>query len=180
MQRELKQLNRTLGITFILVTHDQEEALVMSDRIAVMHEGRVAQVGTPAAIYETPRTAFVADFIGEANFFSGTVRDVVGGMATVVGGGEATWRVPAASPMRAGSTVRIAVRPEWHELRRPGGEMGSGNALPGIIAEIIFLGETLHVLVTLTDGTMARVALRNEGVLTNPLVWHTGDPVLVC
>src|SRR5688572_33509412 len=73
MQLELKALNKQLGTTFVYVTHDQEEALTMSDRIAVMDNARVAQLGTPAEIYENPRTAFVAKFIGESNFFGGTV-----------------------------------------------------------------------------------------------------------
>ncbi|MES2305278.1 MAG: ABC transporter ATP-binding protein [Gemmatimonadota bacterium] len=179
MQLELKELNRTLGITFILVTHDQEEALAMSDRIAVMHEGRVVQVGTPEAIYETPRTEFVASFIGEANFFAGTVVQVVDGVAEVAGSDGNRWQIPVTSGMAAGNAVRVAVRPEWLALHRDDGREVSGNAFAGAVREIIFLGETLHVLVSLRDGSTVRVALRNEGVLANPLAWRTGDPVRV-
>lgn len=180
MQLELKQLNRTLGITFILVTHDQEEALAMSDRIAVMHRGAVAQVGTPAAIYETPRTAFVAEFIGEANFFRGTVVASDQSAATVRGEGGEVWRVPCGLGVPVGTTIAIAVRPEWQQLRRPGEGLPGENALDGTVQEIIFLGETLHVLVTLDAGTVVRVALRNEGILMNPVAWHPGERVGVC
>ena len=148
MQLELRHLNRTLGITFILVTHDQEEALVMSDRIAVMAQGRVVQVGSPAEVYEHPRTEFVATFIGEANLF--------------------------------GDGARVAVRPERLELlAADGAPTPLQNALPGTIREIIFRGETLHVLVALENGTNARVALRNAGMLTTPLRWRAGDSVRV-
>ncbi|MEO5799577.1 MAG: ABC transporter ATP-binding protein [Gemmatimonadales bacterium] len=179
MQLELKELNRTLGITFILVTHDQEEALAMSDRIAVMHEGRVVQVGTPESIYEAPRTEFVASFIGVANFFAGTVVQVTDGLADVAGNGGLRWRVPMPSATAAGTAVRVAVRPEWLQLHRDEGREIVGNTFAGTVREIIFLGETLHVLVALRDGSTVRVALRNEGVLANPLAWRANDSVQV-
>jgi spermidine/putrescine transport system ATP-binding protein len=178
MQLELAALNRQLGITFVLVTHDQEEALAMSDRIAVMHQGRVAQVGTPAEIYEEPRTAFVADFIGEANFLAGLVTQVENALATVRQDDGRTWRIPTTTH-HPGETVRIAVRPEWHDLFRPGTAPTNENALAGTIAQVIFLGETLHVVVDLGHGTIVRVALRNEGILVNPLTWRVGDAVEV-
>ncbi len=153
MQLELKALNRRLGITFVLVTHDQEEALVMSDRIAVMHAGRVEQVGTPAEVYEAPRTAFVAEFIGEANFFDAVATD--------------------------GRPVRVAVRPEWLDLHRPGMSPAGETVRAGVVRETIFLGETLHVVVVLADGETVRVALRNEGLLTKPLPWAAGEVVEV-
>jgi spermidine/putrescine ABC transporter ATP-binding subunit len=178
MQLELKALNRTLGITFILVTHDQEEALVMSDRVAVMQEGRVVQVGTPAEIYETPRTAFVAGFIGEANLLEGAVQSVVDGMALVRQDDGAEWRVPVDGGQQ-GRRVCIAVRPEWHELAALGAVASGRNAVEGTVREVIFLGEMLHVLVTLRGGQLVRVALRNEGMLANPVPWRTGDAVAV-
>src|SRR4029077_7238960 len=103
MQLELKTLNKQLGTTFIYVTHDQEEALTMSDRIAVMSSGRVAQLGTPAEIYENPRTAFVAKFIGESNFLDGVIARANGAMWDVKwAGGEITFRVPSANGLREG------------------------------------------------------------------------------
>jgi spermidine/putrescine ABC transporter ATP-binding subunit len=176
MQLELRQLNRTLGITFILVTHDQEEALAMSDRIAVMAAGRVIQVGSPAEIYKRPRTAFVANFIGEANLFAGSVRAVDAVGATVVQADGSSWRAPLLSAA-IGDRVQIAVRPEWHDLVAAATPPSpASNALSGAIHEIIFLGETLHVLVALRDGVVARVALRNSGT---PLPWRAGDQVWV-
>ena len=179
MQLELTQLNRTLGITFVLVTHDQEEALAMSHRVAVMNAGQVAQIGEPAAIYENPRTAFVANFIGEANLFTGRVRDVMDAVCSVEQQDGAMWRVPCAASRQVGDTVRIAVRPEWQSLVRAGAGAPGDNLLPGTIREIIFRGETLHVLVLLADGSTARVALQNEGVLANPLTWRVGDAVQI-
>jgi spermidine/putrescine ABC transporter ATP-binding subunit len=179
MQLELKALNRQLGITFVYVTHDQEEALTMSDRIAVMNQGRVAQIGTPAEVYEDPRTAFVADFIGECNFFAGTVTARDGALATVAAAGGATFRIPAADGLAPGRAVRIAVRPEWHDVWRPEEVPPAENALPGTVRDVVYLGETVHVIVRLADGADARVALRNEGQLIKPVPWRRGDAVAV-
>jgi spermidine/putrescine ABC transporter ATP-binding subunit len=180
MQLELKALNRELAMTFVYVTHDQEEALTMSDRIAVMSDARVAQLGTPAEIYENPRTPFVAGFIGEANFFSGTARGRgEDGLWTVTPGAGPAFRVPDHPPIREGAAVRIAVRPEWLDLFRPGEVPPGENGLLGAIHEVVYLGETMHVVVTLDSGAVVRVALRNEGQLLNPLPWRRGDPALV-
>ena len=178
MQLELKALNQELGTTFIYVTHDQEEALAMADRIAVMDQARVAQVGTPAEIYESPRTAFVADFIGEANFFTGRAVARAEGHWSVDAPGRPTFRVPEHQSITPGAEVRIAVRPEWLDLWRPGSAPPAENALHGTVHEVIYLGETIHVLVAVADGTRVRVALRNEGQLIRPLQWRRGDAVL--
>ncbi len=179
MQLELKALNRQLGITFVYVTHDQEEALTMSDRIAVMDRARIAQVGTPAQVYEDPRTAFVADFIGECNFFAGTVTARDDGLATVAAPGGATFRIPAADGLGPGRAVRIAVRPEWHDVWRPAEVPAAENAVPGTVRDVVYLGETVHVIVRLADGADVRVALRNEGQLIKPVPWRPGDAVAV-
>jgi spermidine/putrescine transport system ATP-binding protein len=179
MQLELKALNRRLGITFVYVTHDQEEALTMSDRIAVMEQARVAQIGTPAEIYESPRTAFVAGFIGEANLLDGRAAGRQDGMWTVIRSDGSTFRIPDQPGVEAGAPVRIAVRPEWLDLF-PLGEVPPGeNALPARVEQTIYLGETMHVLASLADETPIRVALRNEGQLTKPLPWRSGDAVTV-
>src|SRR3954463_8360637 len=119
MQLELKALNQQLGTTFIYVTHDQEEALTMSDRIAVMDNARVAQLGTPAEIYENPRTAFVAKFIGESNFFDGQVEEQSGNGWLIRQAGKECFRVPSHPSVHQGRTVRIAVRPEWMDVWQP-------------------------------------------------------------
>ena len=179
MQLELKALNRQLGITFVYVTHDQEEALTMSDRIAVMNQGRVAQVGTPAEIYENPRTAFVADFIGECNFFDGTVAERDGAVATVARDDGLRFRIPVVNGVAPGRAVRIAVRPEWHDVWRPDEVPPAENALPGVVRDVVYLGETVHVLVRLPEGADARVALRYEGLLIKPVPWRAGDRVAI-
>jgi spermidine/putrescine ABC transporter ATP-binding subunit len=171
MQLELKALNKQLGTTFIYVTHDQEEALTMSDRIAVMDNARVAQLGTPAEIYENPRTAFVAKFIGESNFFEGTVERRNGRSWDVTRTGGGVFRVPAQPSLREGQPVRIAVRPEWMDVWRPDAVPPGENALPGTIRDIIYLGETMHVIVTIPGAGDVTVAVRNEGQLIKPLLW---------
>ena len=171
MQLELKALNRQLGTTFVYVTHDQEEALTMSDRIAVMDNGRIAQLGTPAEIYESPRTAFVARFIGESNFFGGPATRGADSRLVLALADGARIRLPEGAGSPEVPEVRIVVRPEWMDLCRPGAVPPGENALPGEIREVIYLGETMHVMVTLRDGSQVTVALRNEGQLSKPLPW---------
>jgi spermidine/putrescine ABC transporter ATP-binding subunit len=179
MQLELKALNKQLGTTFIYVTHDQEEALTMSDRIAVMDNARVAQLGTPAEIYENPRTAFVAKFIGESNFFDGRVTDRSNGEWTVQREGGGSFRVPHTPSLKEGQQVRIAVRPEWMDVQRPDAVPPGENALVGTVRDIIYLGETMHVIVAVPEAGDVTVALRNEGQLIKPLVWKRGDVAAV-
>ena len=150
MQLELRQLNRTLGTTFVYVTHDQDEALSMSDRIAVMDRGRVAQVGTPAEIYERPRTAFVAEFIGESNLF--------------------------AEPGGA----RVVVRPERIRLRTPGEPADGLASRSGRVEDVLYLGERIRVVCLLDDGSRVSATLPNDGQLQRPVDWIAGTPVLVC
>ena len=187
MQLELKALNQQLGTTFVYVTHDQEEALTMSDRIAVMDNARVAQLGTPAEIYENPRTAFVAKFIGESNFFDGTAERGNGGMreggvpgtrnVKLAEGG--TFRVPEHPSLLEGKAVRIAVRPEWMDVIKPDAVPPGENALTGTIRDIIYLGETMHVIVTVPGSGDITVAVRNEGQLIKPLAWKRGEAAAV-
>jgi spermidine/putrescine ABC transporter ATP-binding subunit len=179
MQLELKALNKQLGTTFIYVTHDQEEALTMSDRIAVMDNARVAQLGTPAEIYENPRTAFVAKFIGESNFFEGRVADQSNGQWQIRQAGEGSFQVPHHPSLKTGRDIRIAVRPEWMDVVRPDQVPPGENAIVGTIRDIIYLGETMHVIVTIPGAGDVTVALRNEGQLIKPLQWKRGDTAAV-
>src|SRR5216683_665240 len=112
MQLELKRIQAELGTTFVYVTHDQDEALAMSDRIAVMNGGRVEQVGTPREMYEQPQTAFVADFIGSLNVFEVTVSELTGGSAVAKLGERQQVIVHAGGTPRAGDWIRVAMRPE--------------------------------------------------------------------
>jgi spermidine/putrescine ABC transporter ATP-binding subunit len=179
MQLELKALNKQLGTTFIYVTHDQEEALTMSDRIAVMDNARVAQLGTPAEIYENPRTAFVAKFIGESNFFEGHATRQSDGRWLIGGAVEGAFRVPHHPLLTEGGGVRIAVRPEWMDVWRPDEVPPGENALTGTIRDIIYLGETMHVIVTVPGVGDVTVAVRNEGQLIKPLAWKRGEAAAV-
>jgi spermidine/putrescine ABC transporter ATP-binding subunit len=179
MQLELKALNQQLGTTFIYVTHDQEEALTMSDRIAVMDNARVAQLGSPAEIYENPRTAFVAKFIGESNFFDGTVQGRADGSWDVAGSSGGRFRVPDHPQLQPGKPVRVAVRPEWMDVCRPEAIPPGENGMTGTIRDTIYLGETMHVIVTVPSVGDVTVALRNEGQLIKPLGWKRGDTAAV-
>ena len=178
MQLELKALNKELGTTFVYVTHDQEEALTMSDRIAVMDNARVAQLGTPAEIYENPRTAFVAKFIGESNFFEGrTRRQGPHWELEWPSGGSA--RIPDHPQLEPGKSARIAVRPEWMDVLAPEDVPPGENAVAGTIQDVIYLGETMHVLVQVPHVGTVTVAVRNEGQLIKPLRWKRGDSAAV-
>jgi spermidine/putrescine ABC transporter ATP-binding subunit len=179
MQLELKSLNKQLGTTFVYVTHDQEEALTMSDRIAVMDNALVAQLGTPAEIYENPRTAFVAKFIGESNFFDGQAERRSNGQWVISRNGGGDFRVPDHPAVREGKAVRIAVRPEWMDVCRPDAVPSGENALSGTIRDVIYLGETMHVIVTVPGADDVTVAVRNEGQLIKPLPWKRGDTAAV-
>lgn len=150
----------------------------MSDRIAVMSNSRLAQLGTPAETYECPRTEFVARFIGESNFFEGQASERSGDRWGVACG-EHLLQIPHHRAITAGQRVQIAVRPEWLDIFRPGEVPEGENALPGHIREIIYLGGTLHVLVSLPGERRAAVAIRNEGQLTRPTSWRVGDDVMV-
>ncbi len=152
MQIELKQLQRRLGATVIYVTHDQEEALTMSDRVAVMNGGRLAQLGSPRDLYDRPADAFVADFIGEMNLLPGTVQAVSGSICAVaVDGGTASGI--ASQQVSAGGPARIAVRPE-HVTLSPAGPAVEG--LRGRLAEIVFNGASTAMLVELPGGAVLR------------------------
>lgn len=161
MQLELKHLQMTVGITFIYVTHDQEEALTMSDRIAVMNAGRVLQVGTPVEIYERPTSRFVADFIGESNFLPGRVVDVDRDVATVLVAGERPVRVRIETPVAAGQPVTVAIRPE--KIRVTPVEAPEANGfLSGRVEEVIYIGTDTFYVVRIDDHTTLRVRSQND------------------
>ena len=142
MKIELKRLQREVGITTIYVTHDQEEALTMSDRIAVMHRGRVEQVATPRVLYETPATAFVAGFIGNINLLAGRAAG-----ANAVACGGATLAATGAAP--AGAAVAIALRPERVRLD-PAGAMDT--LLTMTVAHVVYQGETVRYILRSDAG----------------------------
>ena len=152
MQTELRQLQRRLGATVIYVTHDQEEALTMSDRVAVMNGGRLVQLGPPRELYDRPANAFVADFLGEMNLIPGTVTAVSAGecsvhtaAGTVVGSLMGTVAQP-------GAAVRLAVRPEHVSLA----DSDAADGLRGHVVQCVFNGASTAVLVEFAGGTVLR------------------------
>lgn len=159
MQIELKELQANLGITFIFVTHDQEEALTISDRIAVMSQGRLEQVGTPTEIYESPATRFVADFIGTTNFLPGKVASMSDEQLQV----QTAWGALSCAPnprLKVGQDVTVSVRPEKISL----GNSLNGtaeNRMEGTIHEIIYLGTATHYIVTLPNGPRITIFAQN-------------------
>ncbi len=137
MQLELKRIQLELGTTFVYVTHDQEEALAMSDRIAVMNRGKVEQLGTPREIYDHPSTAFVADFIGSLNAIELTIDELVGEYSVTRLGEDERVVAPAAG-RRPGDAVRVAVRPEHVHVGTAA--TGEGSRLTGTVAQVVYLG----------------------------------------
>lgn len=175
MQLELKKIQREVGVTFVTVTHDQEEALTMSDRIAIMDGGRVLQVDSPEAIYERPATRFVADFIGTSNFLTGTLSGDRLGVA-----GLGNLAVPQGHGLADGTGVHLAVRPENVRLTRDEGEPAAGRvALPGTLQQIVYLGNATRYHLTLTDGSDFTAEARGadrSGLAMGESVWATWDP----
>jgi ABC-type Fe3+/spermidine/putrescine transport system ATPase subunit len=148
---ELRTLQQQLGMTFVYVTHDQDEALSLSDWIAVMNAGKVEQSGTPWEIYYRPRTAFLADFVGAVNIVPGTVREIRGAHAVVAFGERSvTVPVPSGIQLRGGSEVKLCVRPEALGLVARGAAT-EGASLPGTVARKAFLGDLMRYWVTV-DG----------------------------
>jgi spermidine/putrescine ABC transporter ATP-binding subunit len=190
MQLELVRLQHSVGITFVIVTHDQSEALSMADRIAVMDSGQVRQVANPAALYEFPNCRFVADFIGKMNLFEGQVLDRVGGEFSIEIKGIGQMTLPeaeTAGDLRTGAKVGIAVRPEKVRIHRDGAP-GGRISLSGRVSEVAYYGDTSHVYVRLDSGQVINANLRNDtrsvaqsiGV-DDPLwcSWEPGDTLIL-
>ncbi len=163
MQAELKELQHQVGITFVFVTHDQEEALTMSDRIAVMHDGRIVQEGEPRDIYEHPATRFVADFIGLTNFLEGEVVEQKGGQVLVTTRGALNVWCARSGFAATGATVTVAVRPEKIEIH-PQSPPGEVNCWRGLVVAGTFLGEQTEYRVRLDEGTEVVVRRQNLGL----------------
>ena len=160
LQVELKALQETVGITFVYVTHDQEEALTMSDRIAVMSNGRVEQVGAPSEVYEEPTTAYVADFLGVSNLMGARAAGIDGEGRCRVWLGE--FELAAARGQAdARGDVSVTIRPERVRLERQGS--GGANRLPGMVQRVVYVGSTVQVLVTLAPGQTVQASVQNEG-----------------
>jgi spermidine/putrescine transport system ATP-binding protein len=160
MQLELKDLQQRVGITFIYVTHDQEEALTMSDRIAVMNQGEVLQIGLPEQIYEHPANRFVADFIGETNFMSGKVARVKNEDVEVMVDNVVMVSVPKSGSVSPGQEVTIAVRPE--KIMVVNGSQ-TDVQIQATVEEVIYIGTDIRYNVRISERTMLVIREQNSG-----------------
>lgn len=160
-QFELMDLQQSLGLTFVVVTHDQEEAMTMADRIAVMSHGKVAQVATPAEIYEAPNSRFVADFIGDVNIFDGNVTGAKGGCVEISADNGFTVRAATGDAPAAGSRAGFAIRPEKLRVSASAPADASFNAAQGEIWDIAYLGDMTVFHVKLKSGQVVKASSLN-------------------
>ena len=176
MREELKQLQKETGITFVFVTHDQEEALAMSDRIAVMSNGEVQQIGGPTDIYEHPINRFVADFIGDTNFLDGEIIEVRDDLVTCRIGDHSTFEAANSGGHTAGDQVTLFLRPEKIRLS-PASEASGADTRTGKIANMVYLGNQAAYTVDLGDGIelTAQARPREDGQLP----YQSGDDIAV-
>ena len=147
LRNEIRSIQRQLGITTVYVTHDQEEALSLSDRVVVMSEGRIEQIGPPADIYNFPATPFVASFVGTLNLIGGTVVEPSTGRLSIAG--QEVRASKAIEAGREGTAITVAIRPESVEL----GEGGGTNRLRGTVEDVSFLGSIVRTRIALGEGT---------------------------
>jgi spermidine/putrescine transport system ATP-binding protein len=173
LQVELKALQETVGITFIYVTHDQEEALTMSDRLAVMAGGRIEQVGAPAQLYEEPATTYVAGFLGVANLFPATAKGADGGGRCRLRLGDFDLEA-AGGDTAASGEVRVVIRPERVQLE-PYGSSGP-NRVPGMVERLVYQGPATQLVVRLANGESLQALVQNQG---QPLTWQQGTATAV-
>ncbi len=167
LREEIRALQRRLGVTTIFVTHDQEEALSLSDRVVVMNAGRIEQIGAPAEIYNRPKTRFVASFVGTLNLIAGVVVDPAAGAIRV---GEATIFAPAPIAARAGEKRTLALRPEALKVCEAG---AGGNALRAVVEDVSFLGAVVRLKARAGGETLLADAFNAAG-----FVWPApGEPV---
>lgn len=201
MQIEIKRIQSSLGLTAIYVTHDQEEALTMSDRIAVMRDGHIIQIGTPSEMYERPRTTFVADFFGESNILRGSVTKAVEGgyRVTIDGRGAGSESengismqqglevvVSGAAGLRPAERVVMMVRPENISVGPLAGTANGENVATGTVNDVIYAGEVTRYRIQLNAGPLFTVKQPNSyGITRNApgdavtLAWHLADTVLL-
>lgn len=174
MQLELKKLQKQLGITFIYITHDQEEAINMSSRIAVMQDGRLEQVGTPDEIYNHPRTSYIAQFVGNANILKGVLHKIEEGLFLAELAGEKTWLRLADTENRTkqiGSSIVLAVRSEVIEFS----EEKKENSLFATVSEKSFAGGMLRMVLKLSDGS--ELVASRHGI---DAPYKPGDQIYCC
>jgi len=163
MRVEIKKIQKATGITAIFVTHDQEEALSMSDQVVVMNAGAIEQIGTPAQVYDTPATAFVADFLGKANMLLGKVNGAQGTQATVMLDAGQTVTVDTPKPLTTGATITVVVRPQKLSV----GAAARGNRLTGKVVSNSYLGGSAIYEVDIGGGVLLRANTQITGALAS-------------
>jgi len=178
MQFEIKRIHDRLGLTFISVTHDQQEALTMSDRIAVFQDGCVQQIGTPAEVYETPATSFVASFVGESNLVHGVVVSCDATNCGVMLPGGDVLRATPVDKLKVGDEAVVSIRPERVSLSGPSAH--EANSFSAVIEEVIYVGDHHRVRVGFQDVNefIVKVTAQNSRLLGPPgskvvLGWRT-------
>ena len=159
MRVEIKKIQKKTGITAIFVTHDQEEALSMSDRIVVMNAGSIEQIGTPEEVYETPATAFVADFLGKANMLAGTVSASEGSTVTITLAAGQTVEIVPPKPLSRGAAVTVVVRPQKLSL----GSIDTANRLSGRVVSTSYLGGSAIYEIDIGDKRTVRANTQIDG-----------------
>lgn len=185
MQIELRRIQTDVGITFLYVTHDQEEAMSMSDRVAVMRNGKFEQLGTPEEIFQRPKTKFCADFMGASNILTGSIEDTGGGDDKEGSDSRVTIRVESAititsqnnTRVGAGDTVWFSIRPEDVYLRRADDDLDTDNRFEGRIVEKVYLGDVTEVDIDLAEDV--RIVCRIESRQAQRLGFERGDDVLI-
>jgi spermidine/putrescine transport system ATP-binding protein len=170
---ELKALQERVGITFIYVTHDQEEALTMSDRLAVMNAGRIAQIGTPQEVYESPADAYVADFLGAANLLQVVVAERVPGGASSLKLGDIALTTSNEVPAEPGASAQAVIRPERVRVEEHGS--AGANRAPALVERVVYLGAATQVHLRLATGESLQAVVPNEDAAG----WSQGTPVHV-
>jgi spermidine/putrescine transport system ATP-binding protein len=158
---ELKALQERVGITFLYVTHDQEEALTMSDRLAVLDAGRIAQVGTPRQVYEEPADSYVADFLGAANLMEILVSERTGDSAAILKLGEVSLSTLHGCPASPGEKAHAVIRPERVRVEEHGSP--GANRVPALVERVVFLGAATQVMLRLATGASLQALLQNDG-----------------
>jgi spermidine/putrescine transport system ATP-binding protein len=171
---ELKALQERVGITFLYVTHDQEEALTMSDRLAVMHEGKIVQIGNPRQVYEEPADTYVADFLGVSNLMEVDVVERGPGRRCSVKVGESALDVEQSDVAELG-TAHVVIRPE--RVRIEEHSAAGPNRIPGMVERLVFLGAATQVLLRLAPGAQLQALVQNDG--EHPQHLAQGTPVQV-
>jgi spermidine/putrescine ABC transporter ATP-binding subunit len=178
MQVELRQLQQKVGITTMFVTHDQEEALALSDKVIVMNHGEVRQFGTPMEIYNSPKDRFVANFIGKSNIFKAQVIGMEERLLICRLASGAVVKAPASGDLGQGTPVYLSIRPEMLVLAQAGSPpIGLKNSMSGVIEHVTYLGHRSKIRVRLSDDARLDVNQPNSGTGQHAMLWQIGQAV---